>query len=167
MAGPHAAKARKARKGRAAAPDFDGRDSLLTHILIRLTAATAVHPTGAARPQGAGAPFDPEHNHVARPPDLSNPPPSPTARLAGRTHRLTELGLDLNTWKVLTESIFPTAKTAEGILLAVRYCQARGLDVLKRPVHVVPMWSRALGREVETVWPGINEVQVTAARTGQ
>jgi hypothetical protein len=33
------------------------------------------------------------------------------------------------------------------------------------------MWSRcvsrALGREVETVWPGINEVQVTAARTGQ
>ena len=29
------------------------------------------------------------------------------------------------------------------------------------------MWSKALGREVETVWPGINEVQVTAARTGQ
>ena len=29
------------------------------------------------------------------------------------------------------------------------------------------MWSKALGREVETVWPGINEVQITAARTGQ
>jgi len=88
-------------------------------------------------------------------------------RLAIPENTLTELGLDRNTWKVLTESIFPSAKTAEGILLAVRYCQARGLDVLKRPVHVVPMWSRALGREVETVWPGINEVQVTAARTGQ
>ena len=29
------------------------------------------------------------------------------------------------------------------------------------------MWSKALDREVETVWPGINEVQITAARTGQ
>jgi len=29
------------------------------------------------------------------------------------------------------------------------------------------MWSKALGREVETVWPGIAEVQTTAARTGQ
>jgi phage recombination protein Bet len=52
-------------------------------------------------------------------------------------------------------------------MLAVQYCQSRGLDVMKRPVHVVPMWSKALGREVETVWPGINEVQTTAARTGQ
>jgi phage recombination protein Bet len=68
---------------------------------------------------------------------------------------------------VLTDSIFPSAKTADGIALAVRYCQARGLDVMKRPVHVVPMWSKSQGREIETVWPGINEVQVTAARTGQ
>ena len=93
--------------------------------------------------------------------------PAPDLRLAISDTSLTELGLDLNTWKVLTESIFPSAKTAEGILLAVRYCQARSLDVLKRPVHVVPMWSKALGREVETIWPGINEVQITAARTGQ
>ncbi|MBK1630655.1 phage recombination protein Bet [Thiohalocapsa halophila] len=80
---------------------------------------------------------------------------------------LNELGLDANTWRVLTDSIFPSAKTADGIALAVRYCQARGLDVLKRPVHVVPMWSKAQGREIETVWPGINEVTITAARTGQ
>jgi phage recombination protein Bet len=71
-----------------------------------------------------------------------------------------------STWKVLTDSIFPSAKTAEGILLAVHYCAARNLDVMKRPVHVVPMWSKALGQEVETVWPGIAEVQITAARTG-
>ena len=93
--------------------------------------------------------------------------PTPDLRLAIPEATLAELGLDLNSWKVLTESIFPSAKSADGILLAVRYCQARGLDVLKRPVHVVPMWSKALGREVETVWPGINEVQITAARTGQ
>jgi phage recombination protein Bet len=79
---------------------------------------------------------------------------------------LAEIGVDPGTWKVLVESIFPSAKTAEGVGLAVRYCQARGLDVMKRPVHVVPMWSTTLGREVETVWPGIAEVQTTAARTG-
>ncbi|EIC23927.1 recombinase RecT [Thiorhodovibrio frisius] len=77
------------------------------------------------------------------------------------------LNLTPSTWKVLTDSIFPAAKTAEGILLAVHYCAARNLDVIKRPVHVVPMWSKALGQEIETVWPGIAEVQTTAARTGQ
>jgi phage recombination protein Bet len=50
--------------------------------------------------------------------------------------------------------------------MVLEYGRARGLDPLKRPVHIVPMWSAALGREVETVWPGINEVQTTAARTG-
>jgi phage recombination protein Bet len=91
----------------------------------------------------------------------------PVARIPPPEEARTELGLDLGTWKVLTESIFPSAQTAEGILLAVRYCRARKLDILRRPVHVVPMWSKALGREVETVWPGIAEVQTTAARTGQ
>jgi len=91
----------------------------------------------------------------------------PAVRLPAPAAALTELGLDVGTWKVLTESIFPSAKTPEGVLLAVRYCQARKLDIMRRPVHVVPMWSKALGREVETVWPGIAEVQTTAARTGQ
>ena len=88
-------------------------------------------------------------------------------RLAISPVVLKELGLDENTWRVLTDSIFPSAKTAEGVMLAVRYCQARGLDVLKRPVHVVPMWSKAQGREIESIWSGINEAQITAARTGQ
>jgi phage recombination protein Bet len=91
----------------------------------------------------------------------------PAARLPVAMQTLAELGLDANTWRVLTESIFPGARTADGILLAVRYCKARGLDPLKRPVHVVPMWSKTAGREIETVWPGIAEVQTTAARTGQ
>jgi len=33
-------------------------------------------------------------------------------------------------------------------------------------VHIVPMWSTALGRNVETVWPSIMEIQTTATRTG-
>jgi phage recombination protein Bet len=86
--------------------------------------------------------------------------PMPAAELAS-------VGLDPGTWAVLTDIIFPGAKTPQGVMRAVRYCQRRGLDVMKRPVHVVAMWSSAAGREVETVWPGIAEVQTTAARTGQ
>jgi phage recombination protein Bet len=88
-------------------------------------------------------------------------------RLPVRAEALAPLGLDPSTWRVLVEMTFPTARTAEAVLMAVRYCRARNLDPLKRPVHVVPMWSTTLRREVETVWPGIAEVQTTAARTGQ
>jgi phage recombination protein Bet len=102
-------------------------------------------------------------NHGAQP--LAAAPSVP--RIPISQPALDELGLEAGTWRVLTDSIFPSAKTADGIALAVRYCQARGLDVMKRPVHVVPMWSKSQGREIETVWPGINEVQVTAARTGE
>lgn len=70
-------------------------------------------------------------------------------------------------WRVLCDAIFPAAKSPEAIVLALDYCAARKLDPFKRPVHIVPMWNSTLRREVETVWPGISELQVTAARTGQ
>lgn len=75
-------------------------------------------------------------------------------------------GVDRAKWRALIDAIFPTAKTTEGVLLAMTYCKARGLDLFKRPVHVVPMYNSALGREVETVWPGIGELRTTAHRTG-
>jgi phage recombination protein Bet len=69
-------------------------------------------------------------------------------------------------WKVLTEVTFPSAKTPEAILMALDYCRTRKLDIFKKPVHVVPMWNAALDRSVETVWPSIMEIQTTASRTG-
>jgi len=75
-------------------------------------------------------------------------------------------GLSAQSWNVLTEVTFPTAKTPEAILMALDYCKARKLDIFKKPVHIVPMWSSALGRNVETVWPSIMEIQTTASRTG-
>lgn len=74
--------------------------------------------------------------------------------------------LDQGKWRVLCESIFPNANSPEAIVLAVDYCRARKLDIMKKPVNIVPMWSTKLSRYVETVWPSINEVQVTASRTG-
>jgi len=74
-------------------------------------------------------------------------------------------GVDDRTWQVLTQVIFPNAKTSQAIVMAVDYCRVRHLDIMKRPVHIVPMWNSTLGREVETIWPGISEIQTTAART--
>src|SRR4051812_35281589 len=75
-------------------------------------------------------------------------------------------GVDPGQWKVLVEAIFPSARSPDAVMLALNYCRARGLDPFKRPVHIVPVWNSALGREVETVWPSINELETTAARTG-
>nr|WP_321986173.1 phage recombination protein Bet [uncultured Lichenicoccus sp.] len=74
--------------------------------------------------------------------------------------------LDVAQWSVLCDAIWPGAKTPEGVRMALDYCRVRKLDPFKRPVHVVTTWNSALRREVETVWPGINELQTTAARTG-
>lgn len=76
-------------------------------------------------------------------------------------------GIDKGGWKVLCEATFPAAKTFDAIVLALTYCKARNLDVFKRPVHIVPMWNSALGKTVETVWPGIAELRTTAFRTKQ
>lgn len=74
-------------------------------------------------------------------------------------------GVSRAQWRALTDAIFPKAKTLDSIVLALSYCQARKLDVFKRPVHIVPMWSTDLGGYVDTIWPGIGELRTTAART--
>lgn len=74
-------------------------------------------------------------------------------------------GIDKTQWRVLTEATFPAAKTVEAVLMALSYCAARKLDVFKKPVHIVPMWSSQKNAMVETVWPGIAELRTTAFRT--
>lgn len=76
-------------------------------------------------------------------------------------------GVDKSAWTALVDAIFPTATTAESVILALSYCKARRLDPFKRVVHIVPIWSKAEGKMVDTVWPGIGELRTTAFRTGQ
>lgn len=75
-------------------------------------------------------------------------------------------GINRAQWKALVEAIFPTATTPDSVVLALSYCQARKLDVFKRVVHIVPIWSHDRKCLVDTVWPGIGELRTTAARTG-
>lgn len=70
------------------------------------------------------------------------------------------------TWKVLQETVFPKASD-ESILMAVDYCKVRNLDILKKPVHLVPIWDKEQKRYIDTVWQGISELRTTAMRTGQ
>lgn len=80
---------------------------------------------------------------------------------------LNKRGLDVDQFRVLSETIWPGAKSPTSIIMAVDYCNARKLDPMKRPVHIVPMWSTKHGKTVETIWPGISETRTTAHRTGQ
>lgn len=73
--------------------------------------------------------------------------------------------IDQGKWRILCETIFPSARSAEAILMAMDYCRIRHLDIFKKPVNIVPMWSAAKSAYVETVWEGINSIQVTASRT--
>jgi phage recombination protein Bet len=80
-------------------------------------------------------------------------------------------GIDQRTWQVLIDAVWPSAKTVESVCLAISYCKSRNLDPLKRPIHIVPVWSKTggpngTGGEVETIWPGISELRTTAVRTG-
>src|SRR5262245_35424812 len=68
-------------------------------------------------------------------------------------------------WQILCEVCFPTVDDPRAIVLAVEYCRKRKLDVLKRPVNIVMMWNSAARKEVPTIWPSINEIQITATRS--
>ena len=76
-----------------------------------------------------------------------------------------KMGISPSEWNVLVDTVFPAAKTAGAVALAVSYCRARKLDIFKRVVHVVPIWDKERGMMVETVWPGIAEHRTTATRT--
>lgn len=96
---------------------------------------------------------------------MSEKSETPSARLPMPVDAAQAHGLTAQTWRLITDVLFPTAKTPAAILMALDYCKARGMDVFRKPVHIVPMWNAALNREVETVWPSIQEIQTTASRT--
>jgi phage recombination protein Bet len=90
----------------------------------------------------------------------------PDSRLPVAPEMLDRMGLTPEQWQILTDQTFPSARTAAAVHMALTYCKVRGMDIFKRPVHIVPMWSTVLGRMVETIWPGIAELRTTASRTG-
>lgn len=81
--------------------------------------------------------------------------------------QLAARGIEAHTWNTLKNSVFPGAAVAS-ILMAVDYCIARKLDVLKKPCHIVPMQVK-YGKDYvwrDVILPGIYEYRITAQRTG-
>lgn len=67
--------------------------------------------------------------------------------------------------KVLRNSLYPGAQD-ESIKMAVGYCKAAGLDIMQKPVHLVPIWDSKSGSMRDVVMPGIGLYRTQAARSG-
>ena len=55
----------------------------------------------------------------------------------------------------------------ESIRMVMAYCRAAGLDVMQKPVHIVPMWNSKAGQMIDVVMPGVGLYRTQASRTGQ
>ena len=87
-----------------------------------------------------------------------------TQALAKLKFSLDKRNLTSEAFRVLQETVWPDADE-RSVLLAIDYCRARNLDPFKRPVHIVPVYSKKAGGMVFTIWPGISEIRTTATRT--
>ena len=68
--------------------------------------------------------------------------------------------------EVLRNSFYPGASDMS-LELVKNYCKAAELDIMLRPVHIVPLWSSQQGRMVDQVMPGIGLYRTIASRTNE
>lgn len=78
-------------------------------------------------------------------------------------------GIDEAMWNALCTTIYPGAKT-DSILMAVDYCKARSLDIMLKPVHLVPMQVKdaETGKKEsrDVPMPGVGLYRIQADRSG-
>ena len=68
--------------------------------------------------------------------------------------------------EVLQSSLYPGASLSS-IKMVIGYCKAAGLDPMRKPVHIVPMWDSKASQMRDVVMPGIGLYRTDAARTGE
>lgn len=73
---------------------------------------------------------------------------------------------DSEVMDVLRNSLYPGAKD-ESIKMVMQYCRAAGLDVMQKPVHIVPIWDSKARETRDVVMPGIGLYRTQAARSGK
>lgn len=67
---------------------------------------------------------------------------------------------------VLQSSLYPGAALSS-IKMVLGYCKAAGLDPMRKPVHIVPMWDGKAKQMRDVVMPGVGLYRTDAARTGE
>jgi phage recombination protein Bet len=83
---------------------------------------------------------------------------------------VSQRGISTEVWSALKNSIFPGASD-ESVVMAIDYCTARQLDVMLKPVHLVPMYIKDKqngdkGAMRDVVMPGIGLYRIQADRAG-
>ena len=68
--------------------------------------------------------------------------------------------------EVLRSSLYPGA-ALQSIKMVLGYCKAAGLDPMRKPVHIVPMWDSKESRMRDVIMPGVGLYRTDAARTGE
>jgi phage recombination protein Bet len=67
---------------------------------------------------------------------------------------------------ILQTSLYPGA-SIPSIRMVIGYCKAAGLDIMQKPVHIVPMYDRVSGGMRDVVMPGIGLYRTQASRSGE
>ncbi|MCG4254224.1 phage recombination protein Bet [Acetobacter senegalensis] len=67
---------------------------------------------------------------------------------------------------ILKDSLYPGAAD-DSVRMVIGYCRAASLDVMKKPVHIVPMWDSKAKMMRDVVMPGIALYRIEASRTGE
>lgn len=67
---------------------------------------------------------------------------------------------------VLRNSLYPGAQDSS-IKMVISYCKASGLDPMRKPVHIVPMWDSKSNSMRDVIMPGIGSYRSDAAKSGQ
>ena len=65
---------------------------------------------------------------------------------------------------VLESSLYPGA-SSDSIKMVIGYCKAAKLDVMQKPVHIVPIWDSKSGRMRDVIMPGVGLYRTQAARS--
>ena len=89
---------------------------------------------------------------------------------SGLPAEISERGISTEAWSAMKNSLFPGAAD-QSVLMAWDYCAARGLDVMLKPVHLVPMYIKDKndgdkGSMRDVVMPGIGLYRIQADRAG-
>lgn len=70
---------------------------------------------------------------------------------------------------ILRNSLYPGAKE-DSVAMVIEYCRHAKLDIMLKPVHLVPMWivdkETGQGEMRDVIMPGINLYRIQASRSG-
>lgn len=82
---------------------------------------------------------------------------------------LVSRGIDESMWGALCNTIYPGANP-NSIIMAIDYCKARKLDIMLKPVHLVPMSIKVAGSDKyemrDVPMPGVGLYRIQASRSG-